>query len=153
MFCFRFRWVVCQLDVIRECKKTKLLRTALKTLPKTLDETYERILFNIPDDYIEDVRRVLQCLICAFEPLDIQEVAELVAIDTAKPYYHPEGRYSTPRELLSVCSGLVSTRTSKRGGGSAWSSGFDIEELRLAHFTVKEYLVSDRVSLGPASKY
>ena len=153
MFRPRFRWVVCQLDVIRECKKIRLLRRALKTLPKTLDETYERVLSKIPDDYVEDVRRVLQCLICGFEPLDIKEIAEIVAIDTAEPYYHPEDRYSTPRELLSVCSGLVSTRTSKRRGGLFASPDFEIEELRLAHFSVKEYLVSDRVSLGPASRY
>ena len=144
---------MCQLDVIRECKKTKLLRRALKTLPKTLDETYERVLSNIPDDYVEDVRRVLQCLICAFVPLDVLEVAEIVAIDTAEPYYHPEDRYCTPRGLVSVCSGLVSTRTSKRRGGIFPSPNFEIEELRLAHFSVKEYLVSDRVSLGPVSRY
>ena len=144
---------MCQLDVIRECKSIKLLRRALKTLPKTLDETYERVLSNIPDDYVEDARRVLQCLICAFEPLDIREVAEIVAIDTAEPYYHPEGRYSNPRETLSVCCGLVSTRTSKRRCGPFGSSNFEIEELRFAHFSVKEYLVSDRVNLGPASKY
>ena len=153
MFLPRFRWVVCQLDVIRECKKIRMLRTALKTLPKTLDETYERVLSKIPDEYVEDVRRVLQCLICGFEPLDIKEIAEIVAIDTAEPYYHPEDRYSTPRELLSVCSGLVSTRTSKRRADRFNSPGFEIEELRLAHFSVKEYLVSDRVSLSPASRY
>ena len=144
---------MCQLDVIRECKKTKLLSRALKTLPKSLDETYERILSNIPDDYVEDVRRVLQCLICSFHPLDIREVADLVAINTEEPYYDPDDRYSNPRELLSVCSGLVSTRISKRWGGRYRLAEFEIEELRLAHFSVKEYLVSDRVSLGSASKY
>ena len=145
---------MCQLDVIRECKKTKLVKRALKTLPKTLDETYERILSRIPDDYVEDVRRVLQCLICAFKPLDIREVADIVAIDTAEPYYDPENRYSSPRDLLSVCSGLVSTRTAKRLVDIKWDRiEFEIEELRLAHFSVKEYLVSDRVNLGPAMKY
>ena len=153
MFCPRFRWVVCQFDAIRKCKKAKQVREALNTLPKTLDETYERILSNIPDEYIEDVRRVLQCLICSFHPLDVREVAEIVAIDTAEPYYDPENRYPSPRELLSVCSGLVSTRTSKRRGGEYQETEFEIEELRLAHFSVKEYLVSDRVKLGSASKY
>ena len=143
---------MCQLDVIRECKKIKLLRRALKTLPKTLDETYERVLSSIPDDYAEDVRRVLQCLICAFVPLDIQEVAEIVAIDTAEPYYHPEDRYSTPRALLSICSGLVSTEWRWRYGILP-TAEFEFEELRLAHFSVKEYLVSGRISLGPVSKY
>ena len=144
---------MCQLDVIRECKKIKLLKRALKTLPKTLDETYERILSNIPDDYVEDVRRVLQCLICAFHPLDLREVADIVAIDSAEPYYHPDDRYPTPRELLSVCSGLVSTRISTRDTGRYGWRAFEFEELRLAHFSVKEYLVSDRVGLGSASKY
>ena len=145
--------MVCQIDAIRECKKPNLVRTALKTLPKTLDETYERILSNIPDDYVEDVRRVLQCLICSFYPLDVKEVADIVAIDTAEPYYDPENGYSSPRELLSVCSGLVSTRTSWRRCEINRAKGFNIEELRLAHFSVKEYLVSDRVNLGPALKY
>ena len=144
---------MCQIDVIRECKKPNQVRRALKTLPKTLDETYERILTNIPDHHVEDVRRVLQCLICSFYPLDLKEVAEIVAIDTAEPYYDPENRYPSPRELLSVCSGLVSTRTSKRRAGIFQEDKFKIEELRLAHFSVKEYLVSDRVNLGAASKY
>ena len=144
---------MCQIDVIRECKKPNQVRRVLKTLPKTLDETYERILCNIPDDYVEDVRRVLQCLICSFHPLDVKEVADIVAIDTAEPYYDPENGYSSPRELLSVCSGLVSTRISKRRAGEYGDSEFEIEELRLAHFSVKEYLVSNRVNLGPALKY
>ena len=144
---------MCQIDDIRGCKKPNQVRRVLKTLPKTLDETYERILSNIPDDYVEDVRRVLQCLICSLHPLDVKEVADIVAIDTAEPYYDPENGYSSPRELLSVCSGLVSTRTSWREGGRLGSGKFEIEELRLAHFSVKEYLVSDRVNLGPALKY
>ena len=151
---------MCQIDVIRNCKKVKEVKDALQTLPETLDETYERILSNIPAKYVEDVRRVLQCLICSFHPLDVEEVAEIVAIDTVEPYYDPENRYSSPRELLSVCSGLVSTRTSKRSTARnskrrniRLGNGFEIEELRLAHFSVKEYLVSERVNLGSASKY
>ena len=96
---------------------------------------------------------MLQCLICSFHPLDVKEVADIVAIDTAEPDYDPENGYSSPRELLSVCSGLVSTRTSKRRTSEDEDSELEIEELRLAHFSVKEYLVSDRVNLGLASKY
>ena len=97
---------------------------------------------------------MLQCLICSFHPLDVKEVADIVAIDKAEPYYDPENGYSSPRELLSVCSGLVSTRTAERLVGGIWGNlHFKIEELRLAHFSVKEYLVSDRVILGLASKF
>ena len=83
----------------------------------------------------------------------MKEVADIVAIDAAEPYYDPENGYSSAQELLSVCSGLVFTRTSKRLVGGIFGSDFEFEELRLAHFSVKEYLVSDRMNLGPPSKY
>jgi hypothetical protein len=41
---WRFRWAVCQLDTLRACKKVSAVRKALAQLPKTLDETYARIL-------------------------------------------------------------------------------------------------------------
>ena len=55
----RFRWAVSQLDAIRDYKKISLLKKTLKSLPKTLDETYERILASIPDEYVENVQRVV----------------------------------------------------------------------------------------------
>jgi hypothetical protein len=42
----RFRWVVCQLDMLRGCCPPSL-RDALNELPETLDETYKRILLGI----------------------------------------------------------------------------------------------------------
>jgi len=64
-----FRWVVRQLDAVRGCMKLSLLRKTLKSLPKTLDETNARILSRIPEEYVEDVRRILCCLICFSIPL------------------------------------------------------------------------------------
>ncbi len=139
-----FRWVECQLNAIKGCLKLSLLRRTLKSLPKTLDETYTRILDKIPEDYIEDVRRILSCLICSFHPLAVEEIADTVAIVAdGEVFYSLENRLSEPRDVLSICSGLVTTATSTR---LTWL-GFQhlpIEELRLAHFSVKEFLVSER---------
>ncbi|KAE8443901.1 hypothetical protein EG329_001211, partial [Mollisiaceae sp. DMI_Dod_QoI] len=39
-----FRWAFCQLDILKRLNTTPEIRLALTQLPKTLDETYERIL-------------------------------------------------------------------------------------------------------------
>jgi len=46
----RFRWVECQLAALRNCLTVKAVGSALQNLPRTLDETYERII-NIPQEY------------------------------------------------------------------------------------------------------
>lgn len=139
-----FRWVECQLDAIRGCMKLGLLRKALKSLPKTLDDTYARIINNIPEDYVEDARRILCCLICSFHPLAVQEVADTVAVvGHGDTYYDVENRLSEPRDVLTICSGLVTTTRSIRNTFLG-DRQINIEELRLAHFSVKEYLVSNR---------
>ena len=45
MIC-RFRWVVCQVDRLRRTFPASI-RSVLDDLPKTLDETYGRILLGI----------------------------------------------------------------------------------------------------------
>ena len=144
----RFRWGVCQLDAIGECRKISHLRDTLKSLPKTLDETYDRILRNIPEQYIQDVSRILQCLMCSFYPLAIEEVADIIPVNPeVEPYYDPENRLREPRDLLSICSGLVSVVPSKRWAPAAPDFEMSIEQLRLSHYSVREYLVSNRRGL------
>ncbi|KAI9450825.1 hypothetical protein BJY52DRAFT_1419406 [Lactarius psammicola] len=58
-----FRWVYCQLEVLRHCFPTNV-RRVLEELPKSLDETYERILKEINNANREHSYRLLQCLMC-----------------------------------------------------------------------------------------
>jgi hypothetical protein len=54
----------------------------------------------------------------------------VIAVDIqGDPRFNPENRLPDPRDILTICSSLVTTAAL---------------ELRLAHFSVKEYLVSDR---------
>lgn len=136
------RWVICQLDAVRGYIKFGLLRKTLTSLLKTLDETYASILRRIPKEHVEDARRILCRLICSFHPLSIQEVADTVAIMTeGKPYYDGENELREPRDILTICFGLVTTTDSTRYN-EIISQIIHIEELRLAHFSVKESLVS-----------
>jgi hypothetical protein len=57
------------------------LRRILEKLPKTLDETYERVLKNINENNRDDARRLLHCLAVAIRPLRVEELAEILAFD------------------------------------------------------------------------
>jgi hypothetical protein len=47
----RFRWAACQLDALENCLDYRTLQRAVVSLPKTLDETYARVLRGIPEEY------------------------------------------------------------------------------------------------------
>jgi ankyrin repeat protein len=134
------------------CLSLPKLRNALASLPKTLDETYARILSNIDEEYSQDALKILQCLAYSQRPLWLEEVAELVAVDVkGEPRFNPERRLPKPRDVITICSSLVTTaKVVKENLGS---KTFGIEKVRLTHFSVKEYLVSERIQAGPAKRY
>ena len=57
-----FRWVECQLQAVRRCRKPAEVRKVLKTLPRDLHEVYARDLAKVDDNASEDVVRLLEWL-------------------------------------------------------------------------------------------
>ena len=105
----RFRWAVCQLDTLRKCVKPSALRKVLASLPKTLDDTYERILCAIDEAHAADAFKILQWLAFSTRPLELQELAEATAITLDDlPKFDPEDRLRHPTDILAICSSLVS---------------------------------------------
>jgi ankyrin repeat protein len=132
----RFRWVTCQIDVLRTCISPAAINQALKSLPETLDETYERVLLNIPLDHSKYALRILQWLVFSTRPLQINEVAELLVADPeGSPEFDLGRRPFHPRDIASYCGSLVATQPST-------------EEIRLAHYSVQEFLLSNRLTSG-----
>ena len=136
----RFRWVFCQLEVLRHCLPASIRQT-LNQLPETLDETYARVLRQIPRANQAHVHRMLQCLTVAVHPLRVEELAEVLAFefDTSQgaiPRYRADWR---PRDqvhaVLSTCSSLVTI-----------VDDYDSHLVQFSHFSVKEFLVSDRLT-------
>lgn len=129
----RFRWVDCQLDSIRRCPNAKLLRKALASLPRTLYETYDRILKQIDEDHTEYVRATLKWLAFSIGPVKLNQVVEVLAIDYDKdpPQFIPDDRFMEPRDILYMCSSLVRLN--------------EYDTLELTHFSVREYLTSDHI--------
>ncbi|KAH9012828.1 hypothetical protein EDB83DRAFT_2189553, partial [Lactarius deliciosus] len=133
-----FRWVFCQLEVLRHCFPTNL-RRILDELPKSLDETYKRILKEINNANREHAYRLLQCLAVASRPLRVEELAEVLAFDLSPrgiPKLISDWRWEDQEEaVLSACSSLVSIIVDN---GS--------RVVQFSHFSVKEFLISDRLA-------
>ena len=77
---YRFRWVFCQLEVLRHCLPASILQT-LDQLPESLDATYLHVLSQIPQANQAHAHRLLQCLMVAVRPLSAEELAEVLAFE------------------------------------------------------------------------
>ena len=131
------------MEVLRHCLPSSVRRT-LKELPETLDETYERVLKEIKKPNRDHAYRILQCLVVAVRPLEVEELAEVVAIDfddsEGIARLNPSWRWEDEEQaLLASCSSLIAV---VRAGGS--------RVVQFSHFSVKEFLTSSR--LGTSSQ-
>jgi ankyrin repeat protein len=127
-----------------------MLRKSLATLPQTLDETYDRILTAISKEDCEYAMRILQWLTFSVRPLSVEEIAEVVAIDVARdPAFDRNEVLEDPLEALNICSSLVTVITNEAEG----IPRSDQRIIALAHYSVQEYLVSDRIKQGAAKQY
>jgi len=116
------------------------VRHILAELPNTLDETYERILREIPKANRGYAHRLLQCLTVAARPLKVDELAEVLAIDFSGaggiPQLKEDLRWENQEQaVLSACSSLVMVV-------DTWNSRI----VQFSHFSVKEFLTSGRLA-------
>src|ERR1700722_15209906 len=96
-YVIRFRWAVCQLDALGSCLNLPMLRKALASLPKTLDETYARILCSIDEEHKENALKILQWLCYSARPLHIEEIAEVITVNIEdSPRFDPDRRLLEP---------------------------------------------------------
>jgi ankyrin repeat protein len=133
--------VYCQLEALRHCLPPSV-RGILEALPDTLDETYERVLREINKANRQHARRLLQCLTVALRPLRVEELAEVLAIDFDAPAHggipqlNPKWRWADHHQaVLSTCSSLIAIVD---------DGAFQV--VQFSHFSVKEYLTSDRLA-------
>jgi ankyrin repeat domain-containing protein 50 len=144
-FVSRFQWVTCQLDMLRRCTSINTIRKAMSALPKSLDETYDRLLLGIDEIHQTEVMKVLHALTVSVRQLTLEEVVEILATDLepTPPRFEPDSRLLDPRTILSMCSSLVTTSRAEQWGA------FGAQALRLAHASVADYLTRPNPS-GPS---
>ncbi|EHK47335.1 putative ankyrin repeat protein, partial [Trichoderma atroviride IMI 206040] len=123
-----FQYIRCQFEALQKLRNPRDIRQVLDDLPKGLDETYNRMLQGIDDQYRKSVANSLKWLAFSMKPLTVDDLAEIfimhpyddVVIDSTECLFNT-------RDVLIYFSGLI-----VENGGT----------VRLAHFSIKEFLVS-----------
>jgi hypothetical protein len=136
------------------------LRKTLATLPPTLDETYDRILCDISEDDYKYAVCILRWLAFSSRPLSVEEISEAVAIDIERnPMFDPQEVLEDPLDVLDICSSLITITTTTTDIYDVTleflNLGYRPTEnlVGLAHYSVKEYLISERRHQSRAEKY
>jgi ankyrin repeat protein len=139
-----FRWVECQFEALKQCPKSERhLERCLKSLPRSLDETYERMLLNIDGASHEEARRILTLLCFSSRPLKVSELLHGIAVDLNEPaHLDRKSLLEGIDDLCEICPGLIDFGLKVDDDTISRSSEVTV---RIAHFSVQEYLESDRI--------
>ncbi|KAJ5896208.1 uncharacterized protein N7473_005607 [Penicillium subrubescens] len=137
-----FRYVEYQLNALKRCRlRTRKHLKKCLSLPRDLDKTYERILYGIDKNCVDDVRRILTMLCFSARPLTVAELIHSYAVDLDEPpHLDRDDRLLVDiHSLRDICLGLIKTTKDEDDKGQ------DILTVHLSHFSVQEYLQSDRI--------
>ncbi|CZR42829.1 uncharacterized protein FPRO_10132 [Fusarium proliferatum ET1] len=148
-----FQYLVCQFEVLQNLDSEASVLSALDDLPTGLDETYNRLLLGLNRKLKRQVLGSLKWLALSRRPLRLNEFAEIFIFrpETVTKIDESE-RLFDPRAVLKYFPSLVTTET-KYGRNDETYLYENITYVRLAHFTLKEYLVSERIEQNKAQKF
>ena len=178
-FRFRFRWAYCQLQALKKLKSTspKYVKQALDALPATLDDTYTRVLLDIDEVYHDHALTLLRWLAYARSPPTLGELVDAAVTDPIHESSVDAGNRGGLEDTLNILSGLVTVEESKDADvegrseikylttdvsvidhdpadvGSHSRDPTSDTRVRLAHFSVKEYLESKRILKSRADQF
>nr|POE59396.1 isoform 2 of ankyrin repeat domain-containing protein 50 [Quercus suber] len=172
-----FRWAHCQLQELKKLKVTRpsIIIKALYDLPMTLDETYERILLGIEQSCRMDALRLLRWLAYARAPPSLGELVEVLVIDLTKEGSVEAEDRPGLKDALEILSGLVILEEETEDDSDIYARRRALKwrqqtqkdyieltsrfqrtadiKIRLAHFSIKEYLESTRILEGSAKDF
>ncbi|CUS07295.1 unnamed protein product [Tuber aestivum] len=133
-----FRWAKHSLERVARQRTNKAIRSTLHALSRNMDQTYELALTKIPPEDAILAQRILQWLVCSFRPLTLEELVEAIAIDPGACTLDRTTLLNDPEDIKEICAGLASL-------------GDDGKTVGLAHFSVKEYLISPQIASSPTA--
>ena len=129
-----FRWVDYQFDSLRKRLNRSMVKKALRTLPSSLDKTYNRTPAKVAPEHIQYTLRLLQwlCVSSAYVPAGRIMDGLAVAIGET-PHFDPESRFEDPDDVLLLCPSFLLK--------GEWHCEIS---LQFIHYSVKEFLLSKR---------
>ncbi|KAK1536059.1 hypothetical protein CPAR01_09601 [Colletotrichum paranaense] len=145
-----FQYLVSQFEVLQKLNSREKIRSELRNLPSGLDATYNRLLLDLDPDFQPQILDSLKWLAFSSRPLSLAELAEIFIFRPGVVIDLKEERLFAPEGVLRYFSSLVTTETREEYSSRGWKTFTDV---RLAHFTVKEYLISNRIEQSPAKQF
>lgn len=136
----RFLWVACQIDQLSRLTTTAGVNDALRSLPRGLYRTYSRILNGILPESEILASRALRWLAHTVEPLSLDELVEVIAVDENCSTLGDLQKLFVPEDIFQICRSLV--RRSEMTG-----------LLSLAHKSVYEFLTAASPHPHPPAPY
>ncbi|KAK1254875.1 hypothetical protein MKX08_008870 [Trichoderma sp. CBMAI-0020] len=141
-----FQYIQCQFEILQRLSSESEIYEALQKLPKGLDATYDRILESIDADFKERVINSIKWLAFSQRTLMLEELSEIFIIrlngDIA---INENDRLFSPEDILEYFSGLIITQKRERGYRTGTRAIDEVTEVRLVHFSLKEYFISTRI--------
>jgi len=127
-----------QLEALREASSIKDARSILVDLPSGLDGTYDRALLSSSDK--TTTRRALAWIMAIGDTVTPQLLSEAVRINPkALPVFETSGGLFANKIFTFLPGGLITIS--------------DEPAISLSHFSVQEYLGSERIKCGPAADF
>ena len=147
----RFRWAVCQLDILKRLRPdVSTIRAALSNLPKTLDETYDRIFLTIPEDDWLSVQHVFHWLVyhnALFGTnIPLSTLLQAVQQSTVDLLSQDADQLHDFVGLRERCGCLIMVEQEEKRTDDDKKLIHQRSTVSFAHYTVKEYLQSPRIS-------
>ncbi|CUS07294.1 unnamed protein product [Tuber aestivum] len=142
---------ICCLDQISKLRSDRAIKSALESLPPTLDETYERILCNIADEDRELALTVFRFLVCGSNrDFTLSEIREGLATEIGSKRMNPDNRLNDEEDILDICGGLVDINEKDISKASYYYIDETLGKIELAKI-IYTYLLLDDFSTGPCS--
>ncbi|KAJ3816763.1 hypothetical protein F5880DRAFT_1512366, partial [Lentinula raphanica] len=128
-----FRYIDCQIQSLKKCTNAKGVHQALAQLPSDLNEIYVEAIAKCQKSFhAEDVHHILLWLLYSFEPLNLSQVATILAIDLNS------STVELDTEMLIGLEEIVDTTLVT----------VDKQQIvQLAHASVKEFLLESQDNL------
>ncbi|KAK1454474.1 hypothetical protein CCUS01_10437 [Colletotrichum cuscutae] len=142
-----FQYLVSQFEVLQKLNSREKIRSELRNLPSGLDATYDRLLLDLDPEFQPQILDSLKWLAFSSRPLRLAELGEIFIFRPGVVSDLKEERLFAPEGVLRYFSSLVTTETREK---YTYRGRETFTDVRLAHFTVKEYLISNRIEQSPA---
>ncbi|KAL6415570.1 hypothetical protein AUP68_02134 [Ilyonectria robusta] len=123
-----FLWVALQIESLCAAKTDEAIRLALKDLPKSLPETFSRILQRSGELGKHYQTQIFKLVAVAHRPLTTEELRDALSVVPGDAVWNPERLLNDVYSALACCGSLITV---------------DEEEptVRLVHHSVKQFLL------------